>query len=278
MTDAQRLARLSRNARLTATVIDMIADDETPPVKELHREPSREPYREPQREREPSRPSPPPPAKTFRRQVRPPVAPPQPAPQSATYPFITRPVGQPADTTRSMRTVLTYLQESPDAVSGEDGSSNDATNPEWAKSSANLHQPPVRPARWFQPWAGGIAFVVVATSVIAIQQYLQSGAPVLTTTDRSRAVVSSLIGDTMMRPAAPTATPAPAPAELSRTEPSRQVAETASSGGYTPRIQVTMVSRPCSAPRPSMVRQSRPVSGKRPPKSPARKAPVRWRR
>jgi DNA transposition AAA+ family ATPase len=37
MTDAQRLARLSRNARLTATVIDMIADDETPPVKELHR-------------------------------------------------------------------------------------------------------------------------------------------------------------------------------------------------------------------------------------------------
>jgi len=151
-----------------------------------------------------------------------------------------------------MRTVLTYLQESPDAVPGEDGSPDDMTIPEWPKSSANLHQPPVRPARRVQPWAGGIAFVVAATSVIAVQHYLQSGAPVLTPTDRSRAVVSSLIGDTIMHPAAPPAKPAPAPAE-----PSRQVAERASSGDDTPRIQITMVESPMLSP-PSIDGEAKP--------------------
>ena len=148
MTDASRFARLSRSARLTATVIDMIADDEFHPSRNctgnlaVNRPGSRSVNGNP-RDRLP------PPAQTFRRQVRPSVAPQQPAAQSTTYPFITRPVGQPADTTRSMRTVLTDLQERPniapsDIAHGEeggedadqDGGQDDLTIPEWPKSSA----------------------------------------------------------------------------------------------------------------------------------------------
>ena len=56
---------------------------------------------------------------------------------------------------------------------------DDLTIPEWPNSSANRDHSPVRPARRVPPWAGGVAFVVAATSVIALQHYLQSGAPVL---------------------------------------------------------------------------------------------------
>ena len=191
MTDAVRLARLSRSARLTATVIDMIADEEHPPAG---------PVTEP----------PEPPVPSFRRKGKP-VATAQPA---ARHPIARQPASHQiaahptADGTRSMRTVLSGLQEKPAALYGHEDYGDrldflDPGGPDWPKPSANLLQPPVRPVRRIPPWAGGIAFVVVATSAIALQHYLQAGAPILTPADGSRTVVSSLIGDTGMRPAAP---------------------------------------------------------------------------
>ncbi|HYI68645.1 MAG TPA: hypothetical protein VEX87_02810 [Skermanella sp.] len=192
MTDAVRLARLSRSARLTATVIDMIADEEHPPAEG------------------PVTASPAPPVPSFRRKERP-VATAHPA---AHHPVARRPASdqiaahQAADGTQSMRTVLTSLQETPASLYGHDDDDDDRDfrDPDgsgWPKSSANLLQPPAHPPRRIPPWAGGIAFVVVATSAIALQHYLQTGAPILTPADGSRTVVSSLLGDTGMRPAAP---------------------------------------------------------------------------
>jgi hypothetical protein len=192
MADAVRLARLSRSARLTATVIDMIADEEHPPAEGPVTEP------------------PEPPVPSFRRKGKP-VATAQPEAhhpiprQPASHQIAAHPT---ADGTRSMRTVLTGLQEKPAALYGHedhDGGLDflDPGGPDWPKPSANLLQPPARPARRIPPWAGGIAFVVVATSAIALQHYLQAGAPILTPADGSRTVVSSLLGDTGMRPAAP---------------------------------------------------------------------------
>ena len=85
ITDALRLARLSRSARLTATVIDMIADDEHPPGEQrrLRREPLAEL-----------------PARAF--------------PQADRC-RCTRPQ-QSAIVTRSMQTILTDLQERPDTA------------------------------------------------------------------------------------------------------------------------------------------------------------------
>ena len=89
MTDAVRLARLSRSARLTATVIDMIADDEHPPGEQPH--PRQEPLAEL-------------PAQVFPRQAKP-VAAAQPVVQQSAI-----------IVTRSMQTILTDLQERPDTV------------------------------------------------------------------------------------------------------------------------------------------------------------------
>ena len=85
-----------------------------------------------------------------------------------------------------------------------------------------------------------MAFLVVATSVIALQHYLQSSAPVLALTDRSRAVVSSLFGDTIMRPAVTSQEPAPAPVEpvSSAAEPPPALAAVMAD---TPMIQVAVV-------------------------------------
>jgi hypothetical protein len=236
MTDALRLARLSRSARLTATVIDMIADDEHPPDEQRHsrREPSAEP-----------------PVQAFQRQVKP-VAAPQPTPQQPAP-------QQPAIVARSMRIIITDLHERPDTASGSDGGEDsdrygdqygdqdDLTTPEWPKPSAKLR----RLARRVPPWAGGIAFVVVATSVIALQHYLQSDAPVLELTDRSRAVVSSVVGDTIMRPTAASSEPAPAPTPAPTpppADPVSSVAEPAPITADTPTVQIAYVESPMLRP------------------------------
>ena len=227
MTDALRLAKLSRSARLTATVIDMIADDEDPPSEQPL--PRQEPLAEL-------------PAQVFQRQAKP-VATAQPGSQ------------QPAILTRSMQTILTDLQERPDAAPGDDGGEDvgqyggqdDSTIPEWPNSSPKPGHPPVRPTRRVPPWAGGVAFVVVATSAIALQHYLQSGAPVLALTDRPRAVVSSVVGDTMMHPAVPSDKPAPAPVEpvSSATEPPPALAAVMAD---KPMVQVAIVESPMLSP------------------------------
>ena len=195
MTDALRLAKLSRSARLTATVIDMIADGEHPPGEQPL--PRRNPWRS-------SRPR-----RSGGRQSR--------------SPRHSRPCSSPLSLARSMRTVLTDLQERPDSRrhgddGGEDdvqyGGQDDLTIPNGRIRLQSRRHPPVRPARRVPPWAGGMAFVVVATSAIALQHYLQSGAPVLALTDRSRAVVSSVFGDTTIRPAVTSDDPAPAPVEF----------------------------------------------------------------
>jgi hypothetical protein len=200
ITDALRLARLSRSARLTATVIDMIADDEHPPDEQRHLR--REPLAEL-------------PARAFPRQS--------------------------AIVTRSMQTILTDLQERPDAAPDEDGREygshrDDPTIPEWPKSAAEPRRPPARPTRRVPPW-------VAATSVIALQHYMQSGAPVLALTDRSRAVVSSLFGDTAGRPSVTSGEPTPEPAAVM---------------ADTPRVQVAMVASPVLRP-PMIDGEARPI-------------------
>ena len=122
------------------------------------------------------------------------------------------------------------------------------TIPDWPKSSANLRQPPARPARRVPPWAGGIAFVVVATSVIALQHYLQSGRPFLALTDRSRAVVSSLVGDTSMRPAAPSATNTETPAPVEPVPSAAEPAPAAVMADISEECRWRWSSRPCSRP------------------------------
>ena len=106
MTDAVRLARLSRSARLTATVIDMIADDEHPPGEQR-------PVAGPPRSRRSLLPA----------ARRKPVATAQPAPQQSAYSSAGfdqtfSPIFRKG--TRSMRTVLTGLQETPASLYGHD--------------------------------------------------------------------------------------------------------------------------------------------------------------
>ena len=122
---------------------------------------------------------------------------------------------------------------------------DDPTIPEWPKSSAEPRRPPARPARRVPPWAGGMAFVVAATSVIALQHYLQSGAPVLALTDRSRAVVSSLFGDTVMTPGRHFRTNRlQHPSSRFHRRPNRALAVMAD----TPMVQVAMVELPVLSP------------------------------
>jgi hypothetical protein len=206
MTDALRLARLSRSTHLNAAAIDMIADNEHPVGEQ------RRPWRAPSGGA---------PTRTFPR-------------QSANVP-------------RSMQTILTNLQERPNAALDEDGreygGQDDPTISERSNPSAELSYPPVRPTRRVLAWAGGMAFVVVATSVIALQHYLQSGAPVLDLTDRSRAVLSSLVGDTSIRPAVTSEQPAPSPVK-----PVSSAPETAAIMAETPMMQVAIVESPMLSP------------------------------
>jgi hypothetical protein len=242
MTDAVRLARLSRSARLTATVIDMIADEEHPPAGQ----PDPEVLAQSHARLDPPSSA----APAFRRKARPAAAPQpvQPQPEPDRY----------DGRTGSMRRVLTGLQGAPDPRHGYDtryGHGGDSALPDedadvadWPRSSADMLHPPARPARRIPPWAGGIAFVVVATSAIALQHYLQSGAPILTPADGQRAVVSSVLGDTGSRPAAPFPVRQPDPAQP-EAQPSASSAEQVPMADYLQRVQVAVVeSRMLSAP------------------------------
>jgi hypothetical protein len=221
MTDALRLARLSRSARLTATVIDMIADDEyLPPSEDFA--PGRfgpgsfgpgnfasgDFAPAPQVEINsscagmhppfPLEPSPAPPTRTLRRQAKPV------ADWGASL----------APPARSMQEILAELQARPSVPSTEDESDDDLEIPHLPTPLAELQQLPARRQHRLLPWAGGVVLTVVAgaTSVITLQPYFHTGAPVLNLTDQRHTIVGSMVGNVITSPAAASRDPMPATA------------------------------------------------------------------
>jgi hypothetical protein len=212
MMDALRLARLSRSVHLTATVIDMIADDEPlPPNEEFapgdftSRDFATPPQVEISSARagvhppSPQEPWPTSPARTFRWPAKlraAPEASPLPPPQSA-------------GVARSMQEILADLQEGPRIPLAQHEGDEDLELPRWRKtSSAVLFRPPAPPPRRILPWASGIALAAV-TSVIALQSYLHAGAPVLNLTDQPHAIVGLPAGELITNPVAASADQAP---------------------------------------------------------------------
>jgi len=244
MGDALRLARLSRTARLTATVIDMIADDHLPeerhapePEVETLSFHARYPAARYPVGDEPHSPSerlPPSSARTLRQHVPPAAG------AERNLAFSQHSASQQsAGTARSMHSILADLQERPGIPPAQDEEPDDFAIPDWPTPPAMHSRSPAGATRRILPWAGGIALVVVATSVFALQPYLQADSPSPSLADHPRAVAGSLIGDSIMHPAAASAKPAPRPIESPAAEPSPVMDDTSTA-------QITMVAEPAA--------------------------------